>query len=663
MTEVLEPTVESELAPQSDAPQRGRARFHPSIATWCIGALVVAAGVWAAVGSYRLFPLLTDDADEAAYLSQAEALRAGHLFLPTPHAFAAAFQPWFSAIIHGNYIYKYTPVHSVFIALADTLFGTERGLLVLIAMADVLLLALVARELGASRGAAVLACVVFVLSPLWIVQSATFLPYAGSLVLLQSFLLLALRGFRNGSRLQLVGAGVVAGVAIFARPFDGVVFVATVMAWQLWRFRRTGVLRFVRWFVLGVVPPLVLFFVYNAFATGSAFRLAFHVTGSSDTLGFGSRHVLASDPEVDYTVWKAVSALTNNMKLVVTWTFGSFLALIFTGIGFANGRDLKHRTLLVALLLVWPLGYFFFWGAYSSVLLWDVTQFVGPFYYMPMLMAIAIGAGVGIARVARGRAWVVAVVVATMAGITLVTLIPAIETNTERTAQKRVVEAAVDGLERGAPKLLFLPPLYGPYLQNPFSFLRNTPEYDSKILYAVDNGNRDFGVMREFPHRTPYVLSVPSGYGGDKPASAIKAFPHRLRRVRASSVTVEATASGTLMKNSAYISVTFGHKIVPVHFEDDGLGGGFARFDVVPSHGSVELVDLNDAGATTSIPKVDHALQIAIISGTGNDRYAAYAKAFPLRSLGDGLEVLLPGNVSDNLGVLNKASLKLSIHR
>ena len=116
------------------------------------------------------------------------------------------------------------------------------------------------------------------------------------------------------------------------------------------------------------------------------------------------------------------------------------------------------------------------------------------------------------------------------------------------------------------------------------------------------------------------------------------------------------------MRDTPYISVTFGRRVLQGHFVDDNSGGGFARFDIVPGEGSVDLVDLNDGDVMTSIPKVDHALQLAIVSGTGNHRYIAYAKSFPLRSLRDGLEVLVPGGVSDNLGLFKKASLKLTVH-
>ena len=165
----------------------------------CVAIIAVGAAIWAGAGSLWLFPFLSVDADEGAYLAQSAALRAGELLPPAPADFARAYHPWFSKISDGSFVYKYTPVHAGLIALAHTLFGTDRALLVLVALADVVLLALLARELGASRGAAILGCLVFALSPLWILQSATFLSYAAVLALMQGFLLLLLRGLRARS--------------------------------------------------------------------------------------------------------------------------------------------------------------------------------------------------------------------------------------------------------------------------------------------------------------------------------------------------------------------------------------------------------------------------------------------------------------------------------
>ena len=78
MTEVLEPTVDGSVTPQPDTPEAPRRRFRPSPAMSWVVTLALAAGTWAAVASGRLFPLLTDNADEGAYLSQSEAFRAVH---------------------------------------------------------------------------------------------------------------------------------------------------------------------------------------------------------------------------------------------------------------------------------------------------------------------------------------------------------------------------------------------------------------------------------------------------------------------------------------------------------------------------------------------------------------------------------------------------------
>ena len=37
--------------------------------------------------------------------------------------------------------------------------------------------------------------------------------------------------------------------------------------------------------------------------------------------------------------------------------------------------------------------------------------------------------------------------------------------------------------------IIFVPPLYGSYLQNPFSFLRNRAEIGGDIVFALDRGD------------------------------------------------------------------------------------------------------------------------------------------------------------------------------
>jgi hypothetical protein len=67
-------------------------------------------------------------------------------------------------------------------------------------------------------------------------------------------------------------------------------------------------------------------------------------------------------------------------------------------------RSYRRGGVLSALLLVWPIAFFFFGGAYASVMLWDFTKYVGPFYYLPMALVMALAIGVGIMRLTRHAA-------------------------------------------------------------------------------------------------------------------------------------------------------------------------------------------------------------------------------------------------------------------
>ncbi len=86
----------------------------------------------------------------------------------------------------------------------------------------------------------------------------------------------------------------------------------------------------------------------------------------------------------------------------------------------------------------------------------------------------------------------------------------------DRTSQRVAVADAIEASVR-APALLFVPPLYGPYLQNPFSFLRNRVELGGDFVYALDRGDdANQRVVEQFPDRAVYRLTVANGWS-DQP--------------------------------------------------------------------------------------------------------------------------------------------------
>jgi hypothetical protein len=97
------------------------------------------------------------------------------------------------------------------------------------------------------------------------------------------------------------------------------------------------------------------------------------------------------------------------------------------------------------------------------------------------------------------------------------TFIPAIAEQLDRaSARVEVADARADTVS--APALVFLPPLYGNYLQNPFSFLRNQPElHEGDIVYALSlSEESDAHIIESFSDRAVYRFELAGGWS-DKP--------------------------------------------------------------------------------------------------------------------------------------------------
>ena len=102
----------------------------------------------AIAGSALVFPYLSQNSDEGAYLTQASALRGGNLVPDAPQSLPQLFQPWFSVLRDGHFVFKYAPVHPASLAVVPQALGGTRTALGLIAAATVLLVVVLARGAG-----------------------------------------------------------------------------------------------------------------------------------------------------------------------------------------------------------------------------------------------------------------------------------------------------------------------------------------------------------------------------------------------------------------------------------------------------------------------------------------------------------------------------------
>ena len=476
-------------------------------------ALAVAAGVWAVVGSQLVFPYLSDDHDEGLYLLQASALADGDLFPAAPEQ-ADAFRPWLSVVDGDRYVLKYTPVHAAILAVGIRLAGSARLSLGLVAAGVVLLSYALAKEVLGERSVAALATAFIAVSPLFLVQSATFLPYCSMLLLLEGFALALLRGARTDGRLLLAVSGLVFGVALFARPFDALlwglplgVYVGVSQRSDGRRLRQTA-----GWFALGSAVPVLAMLAYYRAATGSPFRTPFNLLEPKDTLGFGARRLVPGAPDLIFTPAHGIYGITRYVLVTTGWVFGGLVLIGFFLVGLVRRRAPGPQLWLASIVLTFAFGYLFFWGTFGTSLRGGLSSFLGPFYLMPVVVPLTFIAARGFGVVWRHDRFLGAAALIAMLFVSGYLLSRALPVNLRFSAEDRRIYAPIAAarLDRA---LVLVPPLYGPQLLHPLAFLQNDADYDGRIVYALDRGEPgNLRLLDDFPGRQVYKLRFHGHY-------------------------------------------------------------------------------------------------------------------------------------------------------
>ncbi|EMA49594.1 ArnT family glycosyltransferase [Halococcus thailandensis] len=493
-------------------------------------ALIGGLAVW--IVSTELFPYLSLNHDEGVYLQQASMLLDGQLFLRPP--VPESFRPWFFVGSEQGFYPKYAPVAAAMFALGR-LAGDYTLALVAIAAANVALLAIVVAETFRhegrqfARAAGLLAGGLVLFSPLFLINSSTFLSYAPTTLWNLLFAAAYLRADRTGNRALAAVAGLAIGIAFFSRPYTAVLFATPFVVHALWTLRdgRDAVIRnglTAAGGLLGVGVALG----YNAFLTGDPFTFPYAAFAPLDGIGFGKRAILGHAKQYTPTL-----ALTANAKVLATFfgrwgiagVLGTALAACGTVLAIVVPRNRLHaRTAVLAGLFVSiPVGNVLFWGNFN--ILGDLEEsgtgliaFLGPYYHFDLLVptaAFAAYAGLRgalrLSRLLRARfdarqasvALAVCLLVAgvALAGVTASAASEPLERNGNVTGE---YEQAYQPFENRslANALVFLPTTYGRWLSHPFQALRNDPGFGGDAVYAL--AERQFAVVDAYPNRSYY---------------------------------------------------------------------------------------------------------------------------------------------------------------
>jgi len=505
-------------------------------------AIIIAAVAGVAVFyiATSLFPYHSTNHDEGVYLQQASMLLDGQLGMWTPAPeLTDSFRQWFF-VVEGNEMYpKYTPVPAAVFALGE-LLGGFRVALGVVAFANAFLVYLVVRE-GFDETVGVVASALLVLSPFFLVNSSLFLPYATTTVFNLVFALGYVRSFCGPGSADLryaALAGVGIGISFFSRPYTAVLFASPFVAHALYtlysRFRQSESLT--RYLVgYSVVSSLGLAFVgltlaYNDLMTGSPLTFPYLEFAPRDGLGFGERAILEYDRT--YTPRLGLRANAHALwHLASDWTtaglLGSVVAVVggglaFFGDGNGDGREKRVRLLLLGVFVSFVVGNVYFWGTLNILgEIGDPTDglitLYGPYYHYDTLLPISAFVSFGIVSVyrrlssgfAQHRRKVVVVALAlglVFAGAAAAEVNEKVERNAEITDAYERAYQPFEEADLGNA-LVLLPTPYGDWLNHPFQYLRNSPDLDGGVVYALDRGPGNFGVVDAYPNRTYYRYS------------------------------------------------------------------------------------------------------------------------------------------------------------
>jgi len=534
-----------------------------------LGTIALCGGLAAWIYSTQLFPYHSLNHDEGVYLQQARLLLDGQLLLDPP--LEGVFRPWFFLEAGGKLAPKYAPVPAAMFALGK-LFGGFRLALVAIAVANLALVGGVVTEVFDRRTGVVSA--LFVLcSPLFLVQSGVFLPYAPTTLLNLAFAYAYFRADRStesraGRRWASFSGGMI-GLAFFSRPFTAVLFATPFMLHAIWTLSREFEATRVR-YALTVATGMfgvALTLGYNWFVTGSPLVFPYEAFAPLDGLGFGHRVLL--DHELDYTPQVALRV----NRLVVEQFFTDWIAggvfgalLVLVGLATVRIRDITDRSaVLGALFLSISLGNVYFWGNYNILGVVGragdgLIAALGPCYHFDLLVPTAAFGAVGalalfdgLQRLAESvlardtrfdrrhtRVGVAVLVVLASSGLGVVTMEEFEEPIETNMAVTDTYETAYEPFDGGPPKnsVILVPDTYGDWLNHPFQLLRNDPGYDGRAVYAIDD--RPFAVAAEFPDRTVYRYAY-RGVWNPQAGSPEAARLQRVESVSGESVSLETT--------------------------------------------------------------------------------------------------------------------------
>ncbi|MBV8949918.1 MAG: hypothetical protein JOZ99_03510 [Actinobacteria bacterium] len=612
---------------------------------WLLAVLAAAGIVIPLLARHLLFPAYSWNRDEPIYLWQAHALRDGYVTTPNG-GFPTFFRPWLSAVKNGRLFSQYTLGWPLALAGSLVIFGSPDGALALAGLLVVLGTYAFTRELTGDHVLAIVATALMTLSPILPIQGGVYLGYMFTLGLGLLFAAGVLSGVRRHKPALIVGGGLLLGWIFLTRPYDALLWGIAVagyvvfVRWRHWRRLATSA----GWLALGALPLVIATLAYNQHYTGSPTTFPITVADPLDKFGFGMRQIMPTFTPVNYGLGKALKSAAKNIFYLPLFMIGGYVGAALAAYGLWLRRRDRTTIALLAIGLVFPVGYAIFWGIFVSS---QTTNLSGPIYYIPLFAPLTIliaGVVIETWRLHRtvGVALIAVLALAT-AGFGGTRFLD----NRRISDSQRVWKQSVQPIANDKALVFVWNDGPGPFLLylNPFS--ANTAKLDNRLLYAVDNGGADFDLIAAYPDHTPYLqmLSVPPDYllpNGNPRTPKIRMMPMQI--LHGGSMTLHAHITNPRHRRSVVVSLKIGDHTELRTLTTDGTSGGDfdTDFTLTPPGAA-------SAPNTTTLEGRIGTAQLAV--GYGTTPAAAGSNLlvrefFPYRVSGGSVDLLLPSRLN-----------------
>ena len=447
--------------------------------------LVLLCIIFSLVISCLVFQDSIASSDEWSYLIQAHIFSHGRLAVPSP--IHREFFDHVHIVNNGRYYSKYPPGWPFLLAIG-VLLGVPRIVNPLLGAGTLLLLYAMGKQLYTPK-IALLASLCALASPYFLFNTASYFAHTASLFFVSLLLFLLMKGWEERRSLYFFLAGISGSASFLVRPFDqcavliplGVFLVVALVRKQLGMHSVVA-------FGLGHLNGFLLFLCYNTFQNGHPFMTGYHVADSWMDRWFG--------PEL----WMWQYTVSYFFKLL-TWSFPALPILaLYTLFSSSQERVKRWERCLASTLFGLIIAY--------AMIAFPEGPAYGPRYYYSGFLAIPLLGAKGFVMLFARSKLLIPVLIGTVL-LDVGILFPYYSTLAYKEIyEQNDFERQVKQINPG-PALVFL----APDPESSQAPTRNTIDFRSNIVYALDMGEKNSLLMEAYPGRRYFLYQYDQNSG------------------------------------------------------------------------------------------------------------------------------------------------------